>query len=678
MAGATGTESSEDLAPFDVCLSGDPLILEQANWLAEKLEGITTEIPNVKPSEWTETKRWLPSSISASPGPYSFDRSPFLKEILDAMGPDSPCREGAFCKGAQLGATTNAENLVGYCIEHQSAAPILWVTADQEMATQRLQANIIPMIQQSGLVDRIKSNDEGNARKTGKTDKKLEWIGGGSLRPIGAQSDNKLSQDSAQILIRDEIDRWPEKVGVDGDPLVLSFFRTQAFQDVRKVFDLSTPNIKGASRIWSQYLRGDQRKYFVKCLRCRKQQTLKWRRTNRETGEITGIVWDTDTETGQVVPGSVRYLCEFCSHPHREEEKAQLISSSNAQWIPTATPVAPYVWSWHLPSLYSLLQSWESCVQLWLEAWDPEKNRPKDVGKLQVFYNNVLGEPFEVIGERLKPSDVNRHKRDEYQRGTVPLLYAKKHTGSPISLLTAAVDVQKDFLSFAVWGWTRGKRGFLVDYKTLEGPTTDIDEPTTWGAVREIILKHRYPSEDGRAKYPILLTLVDSGYRATVAHSFVASCGPRAVAIRGENNPKKIDADRRFSQMKSPLGTRAFEVAVNYYKDQHHLILNREWSPVAGQMPEGCLSFPGDITGQEMNELTVERRVEEVDPRTKFKRFKWVRPDGSRNEMWDLLQYSACAVDLLAWDLCINELKLNKVSWAEFWGRAEAAMGPAV
>ena len=37
-------------------------------------------------------------------------------------------------------------------------------------------------------------------------------------------------------------------------------------------------------------------------------------------------------------------------------------------------------------------------MQKWLEAWDVEGNRSRDNAKLQVFYNNVLGEAFEVRG----------------------------------------------------------------------------------------------------------------------------------------------------------------------------------------------------------------------------------------------------------------------------------------
>ena len=279
-----------------------PRELEQRLWLADQIDKLTTSLPSVTPSEWAETTRWLPPSVSPSPGFYSFEQTPYLREIVDCLGVESPVREVAFVKGARLGATTAAENALGYYISHVSSSPIMWVTADSELAHNRLQGNILPMIQASGLSERIKSSDEGNKRKTGQTDKKVEWAGGGSLRPLGAQNANRFRQDNAEFLVRDELDGWPDVVGRDGDPLQLTFSRTAEFETSRKVYDVSTPTILGQSKIWAQFLRGDQRRYFIRCLGCGHPQTLRWRREDKDTGEVTGILWDTDPETKKLVP----------------------------------------------------------------------------------------------------------------------------------------------------------------------------------------------------------------------------------------------------------------------------------------------------------------------------------------------------------------------------------------
>ena len=98
----------------------------QRAWLAEQFEGLTVELDVVAPSEWAEQKRYLPPSVTALPGFYSFDVAPFVREILDCMAVDSPVRDVAWMKGVQICATTGGlENTIGYYIEHVKTAPMM-------------------------------------------------------------------------------------------------------------------------------------------------------------------------------------------------------------------------------------------------------------------------------------------------------------------------------------------------------------------------------------------------------------------------------------------------------------------------------------------------------------------------------------------------------------------------
>src|SRR5690606_20415944 len=222
--------------------------------------------------------------LSPMPGYYRFQTTPYLQEIVDCLSTDSPVREVAVMKGVQIGATVGVlENVIGYAVDFVKTAPVMLVTADAELAQQRMGSNIIPMLQHSELEHLIKSADAKNARKTGRTDKKIEWVGGGFLIPFGAQNANKLRSVSIQYLLRDEIDGWPDTAGKDGDPIKLSADRTASFEASRKIVDISTPLIKGQSKIEQRFLRGDQRYYYVRCLACGKPQRLRWKRTNPTT-----------------------------------------------------------------------------------------------------------------------------------------------------------------------------------------------------------------------------------------------------------------------------------------------------------------------------------------------------------------------------------------------------------
>lgn len=638
---------------------------EQREWLARQFEELTTELVGISPSAWAEQNRYLPPQVTSLPGFYRFEVAPYLREIVDCFGVESPIREVTVMKGVQLGLTVGVlENVIGYLIGHVKTAPVMLVTADAELAKLRMESYITPMLQLSGLEHLIKSADEKNTRKTGKTDKKIEWSGGGFLVPFGAQNANKLRSISIQYLLDDEVDGWPDVVGKDGDPVKLVRDRTAAYEGSRKIGNFSTPLIEGTSKIAKLFEQGDQRRYFVCCLRCSFSQVLRWRRTNRDTGEVTGITWDLDG--GRIVPDSVRYLCENCGFAHFNDDKTRLLSPENgAEWRPTAIPVTPHHRSYHVNALYSPvgMQTWAACAQKWFEAWDVEMDRPRDLAELQVFYNNVLGEPYKVRGQRVKLEAVSEHKRECYIFGQIPNAWAIEHAGSPVLVVTCAVDVHKDSLRVATFGWCRARRGFLIDYWALEGDTEQLDDPGTWGRLREIIETHRYVADDGK-RYTIQVTLIDSGYLTDQVYRFCAEYQAGVFPIKGRDAPDKSSTLKEFAQFTTPNGVVAYGLTVDFYKDRWAAALRRSWDGQS-QQPTGHFNAPRDATEKQLKELTVEVKRERIERETGRRiGFEWFRPSGAANELWDLLIYNDAARDLIGWDICRAELELQATDWA--------------
>jgi phage terminase large subunit GpA-like protein len=647
---------------------------QQRERLADAFDNLTAELVIKRPSEWAESKRYLPPSVTSLPGLYSFNVAPYVREILDCLAADSPIREVTWMKGVQICATTGVlENAIGYYIDEIRHSPIMLVTADDALAKLRMESYVTPMLHHSELAHLIKSSDEKNTRKTGKTEKRIEWEGGGFLIPFGAQSANKLRSISIEVLLRDEIDGWPDVVGKDGDPIKLSADRTAAFEASRKILDISTPLVKGQSKIEQRFRRGDQRYYFVRCLKCNFAQTLRWRHQNNETGEVTGISWELDN--GRLVPDSVRYLCQECGHPHTNDDKTRLLSPEHgAEWIPTAEPADPYHRSYHLSALYSPvgMQTWAACVHKWLDAWDVERNRAKDLGQLQVFYNNVLGEPFELRGEKLRFENVSAHRRSYYS-GTIPNQFAAQFCGSPVLLLTCAVDVQKHCLAVAVFGWCKDRRAILVDYWRFEGETEKLEDLHTWGKLRKLIESREYTADDGK-KYRIMLTLIDSGFRADDVYRFAEEYVAGVYPVKGRDDSTRNARDREFSDFKTPMGTMAYGIFVGFYKDRWSAALRRSWDGL-GLQPQGHFNAPVDTTDKQLKELTVEVKREKIEKTTgKRLGFEWHRPGGADNELWDLIVYNNAALDLVAHDVCIRQQEMAFVNWVYFYERCSEGL----
>lgn len=646
------------------------MILNDDDWIDSHVDAITDEKITISVSSWAEENRYLPPQVTPMPGFYSYDVAPYLKEIADCFSMDSPVREFDLKKGAQIGATVGVfENAIGYFIDHVKTAPVMLLTADAELAKLRMESNITPMIQHSGLEHKIRSVDETNTRKTGKTDKKLEWEGGGYLVPFGAKNADKLRSVSMLALLEDECDTYPESVGKDGDPQKLTEARTTAYHERRKIGRISTPLLKGSSRIDRGFLKGDQRRYHVPCKNCKKLQVLKFRHEDKETGQVWGLVWDID-EQGGVIPESVRYICQHCGHPHENSDKSWMLP--RGKWIATAKAKKVGHRSYHLNALLSPIGMlpWSAIAEAWIDAWDDAEDRVKDPELLQVFYNNMLGEPFSRAGSKIRFSAVSGHRRDCYRLGEIPNKYAERVAGSPVLLLTCQIDVHKSNLAVTVMGWCRNHRTFVVSYERFEDEDCTLLESPVWARVRELVEETEFVADDGR-RYKIAVTLIDAGYANATVSEFCAEYATGVYPILGRDRPAKNQTIREFASFETQAGTIGFRILVDHYKDMMAPVLRREWEEAKGPQPKRHFNAPIDIPDKALKELTVEELKERKDITTGRSSHYWHRPSGAPNELWDLLGYGHAAIDILAWSIFCEEGNRDAVDWEEFWDMLE-------
>jgi phage terminase large subunit GpA-like protein len=637
-------------------MPSNPIEQIGADWLEEQIGELTEEIIRIKPSEFAEEHRYLPGSVTSIPGPMRFTVNPFAREIVDRCDVDDPTREINWMKGVQMTATTVAECVFLYYICHIKTLPIGFYTADKDLANARMENNVIPMLNQSGFRDVIQSSDEGNKRKTGKTKNHIQWGSDGYMVPLGGNNANKQSSFSFCIIYKDELDRWPTVVGKDGDPDSLTDARAKGYEDQKKIFRTSTPG-EYPSKIYKNYLRGDQRKYMVPCLECREPQELRWN----------------GTDDGNAIEDSVRYICAHCGHAHREHDKERLFAEDNgAKWVPTATPITPHIKSYHLSALYSPIGmgSWYECVVQYLKAWDPVHNKPRDLGEYQVFYNNILGMPFRHYGSKVTLDQAEAHRRDQFHYGEIPNRMAEKYSGSKILFLTCQVDVHKQNLAVSVMGWTVEARSYLINYWRFEDDSEEgcesPDSPA-WERLRLLLEEKVYVSEDGD-KYSISLALIDSSYIPDTVSTFCSQFNSGVFPIMGRPSTMFTGKIKEFTEFKKQSGTPGFYIQVDLYKDRMAPVLRRAWSPEDGKQPRYHFNTPADATSKQLKELTVESRSPKTDEKGRVTH-QWYRPPGAPNELWDLLIYGECAVDILAWDYCINQMEMDSVDWDIFWGQ---------
>jgi phage terminase large subunit GpA-like protein len=394
--------------------------------------------PQLTVSEWAERHRMLGSRASAEPGPWRTSRTPYLKEVMDALSAVHPARRVVFMKGAQVGATESGNNWLGY-IMHHVPAPALAVQPTVELAKRFSRQRIDPLLEETpALRERVAP---ARARDSGNTMLSKEFPGG-ILVLTGANSAVGLRSMTARFLFLDEVDAYPGDVAGEGDPIALAEARARTFGWRRKAFLVSTPTIAGRSRIEREYLASDQRRFFVPCPECGEMQWLRFER----------LIWE------KGAPETVRYHCSACDHRMQEHDKTAMLGGG--EWRATAMGQDPHTIGFHISALYSPV-GWLSWAQI-ARDWEAAQGKPEDI---KTFRNTVLGETCQEQGEA---PDWERlvERREDFRMGVVP-------PGALV--LTAGVDVQDDRLECDVWGWAEGFSSWLVDHVVIQGSPRDRD-----------------------------------------------------------------------------------------------------------------------------------------------------------------------------------------------------------
>ena len=551
--------------------------------------------PALAVSEWADTHRMLSSKGSAEPGQWRTSRTPYLREIMDTLSALHPAQRVVLMKGAQIGATECGNNWLGYLIHH-APAPTLYVEPTVEVAKRVSKQRIAPMIEATpvlrGRVAASRSRDSGNTMLV----KEFE---GGLLIITGANSGSGLRSMPIRNLFMDEVDEYPGDVDGQGDPVSLAEKRTTTFAR-RKVFLVSTPTIKGLSRIEREFLASDQRRYFLPCPHCAHMDWIRW----------PNIRWEDRR------PETAKLYCEGCGGLIEERHKTAMLE--RGEWRPTAEGAGQTV-GFHLSGLYSPLgwKSWKECVQEFIQAKD-------DPFRLKTWINTVLGETWEERGDSVEPDHVLA--RAEHYPAEVP---------HGVGILVAGVDVQGDRLEAAVHGFGAGEESWLIAWTQVHG---DPGRDETWRELDRFLFTQKFEHES-RQKVPVQCVCVDSGGHHTehVYRYCKLRADRRVFPVRGGNTPGIPLVTR--PTMHNRYRVKLFTLGVDTAKD---VIYSRLRIPAPGP---GYMHLPDWADLEYANQLTAERCIRKY-VKGKGATRQWVKIR-ERNEALDLSVYALAALHIL-------------------------------
>jgi phage terminase large subunit GpA-like protein len=587
-------------------------------------------------AEWSDVHRFLASSASAEPGPWRTERTPYLREIMDCLSPQSPVEKVIFMKGAQIGGTEAGNNWIGYVIHH-TPGPMLAVQPTLDMSKRWSKQRVAPLIESSPVLrDRVK---EARAKDSGNTLQSKEFPGG-ILVITGANSAAGLRSMPVRFLFLDEVDAYDSDVDGEGDPIRLASQRTLTFAN-RKIFLVSTPTVQGVSRIEREFQQSDQRRYFVPCPCCGHKQWLQFERLRWEKGQ----------------PETVHYLCEGCEQPFEERHKTKFLAEG--EWRATAEPLHPGVAGFHINGLYSPLGwlSWSEIARQWEAAQGND-------AALKTFKNTVLGETWQERGEA---PDWKRlaDRKDDYWLGTVP---------PDVAFLTAGIDIQRDRIEAHIWGWGRGLKSWLVDVRIYNGSTASEE---VWRELTGLLSETwKHPSGVPMQLSRLAIDTGD-GMTTSTVYNWVRNVGDRRViAIKGMrgfdrsapvNGPTFVDVNERGKKIRR--GLQLWTVSVSVFKSETYRLLKLEKPTAeeteAGEVyPDGYIHIPNGTTDEWLKQLTAEQLVTVENRRTKFKTLEWQQLR-ERNEALDCRVYARAA----AWRMGVD--RWNEEAWENMEGKRD-------
>lgn len=563
----------------------------KVDWFPEELEAFKPP-ERYTVSEWADNFRVL-TNISAEPGRWRTNRTPYLKEPMDKFT-DPLIEQIVLCFGAQIGKTEAELNMIGYALD-QTQSPVMMVYPTDTIAKFASDKRVQPMIKS---VKSISDNFDENSKLL-----ELDFNNGNYMVLVGANSPSSLSSRSIKYLFFDEIDKYPAFSGKEADPIKLAKERTKTFVD-KKIVMVSTPTVESGN-IWQALMNANERRqYYVPCPHCGVSQTLKFKQ----------IKWpDEHNDNADMIRDTAYYECEHCGGHIYDRHKMEMLRHGKWEAVNASQSKVRSI-SYHLSSIYS---PWVTFGDVAYE-FKTSKGTP---ASLMNFINSWLAEPWRSA--KTKSTQNMQFTESTYPSGVVP---------DKAVLLIASVDVQLDHFWWEVRAYAPGVKSYLIDY----------GQASTWDDLEEIIIHREYPSEYGEPRQ-IMKAGIDSGFRTDEVYQFCSRFPEVCIPLKGSSNHTTMTAPYTMTSLEKGVvgGLKLYVLNTDYWKD---FIFARMVRPIN---EDGTIHLYKDCPQEYSDHLRSEEKQEHRNVKTGAVTVQW-KPLTSHpvNHLLDTCTYNAAVADI--------------------------------
>lgn len=482
--------------------------------VAGTLAAIIAPAERMTPSAWAQTHLVVPDGPGAGEV-WDAALTPYIIEPLNMLAMDSGHNEIAVRKSAQSGFTMMLLASAAHMID-QDPCRIMILQPTTGALADFNRDKLTPVLEKSApLAAKVRkhtSRDSGSSTVTSKI------YPGGSLSLAIANSAADLRSKTIKVALLDEVDEYPDDLDGQGDPIGMVEARQESFLmscEWKRAY-VSTPTVKGASRIDRYFEAGDKRYWFMPCPGC---------------GEAFRFVFDRKHfKFNDAYPFEAHYATPCCGQIVEGHEKVALMRMG--RWMATEPKPGAFP-SYHFDAMSSPFVPWDKIAERFCAAaGDPQK--------MKVFENLTLGQTFDVKGDAPDHVQLMNRREAGLKRGHIP----------PGGLaLVGAADVQMNGIWYAIKAYGPDRQSWRVDAGYIAGQT---DDPFS-GAFAELetIRTKLWPDAFGSAR-AVDAFGVDSGYRSHVVYTYVRG-KPATFALKGDDGwsrpaigqPKPVDIDFR-------------------------------------------------------------------------------------------------------------------------------------
>lgn len=422
--------------------------------------------------DWCRENVWIPQNQSATPGWFSARGREYMIECLNDWA-DPRVTDQVLCWGAQLGKTMVILAGVTFRI-YQMPSGVMWVMDSEGQAKGVSRERFQPIIEACpALSGKI---------PTGK-DRHLwgmlsQHINGAVINLKGSNSPGGLASRPVKLVILDEIDKFAQQSDSEASAVYLAELRTKSFPDPFR-FKSSTPTTNDGP-IWQEFMKSDQRRFYVPCPHCSKHTVIIWQKkftVFKLRGDESEVSWDPAAKRGngewdfEKVERTAHVKCCHCGGIIEDRHKTKM--NRDGKWISTADYSRRGYVGRHLPSWYApgVQTSYGALAVKFLEA-------KRSLDGLHGFVNSECAEPWEAQDTRTERIEIVTSDMDEIQ-------------GDKVNIMTMDFQKRAPYFWFAVR--THAKDGTL---SRLIDKGSFNDEKSIYDLQKKHGVKNHYVSID--------------------------------------------------------------------------------------------------------------------------------------------------------------------------------------